>query len=669
MAYENLTVENFCGIHGELTSSLIASTTIGYAPDLLSTSKCLHGRYTAINYTEMEYPPPNSLRLHDCYLPDNEMISLASNTKPELPVLSYPPGLNLLNPAWKSCSVDVDYLGMIDPPRTLDKATAMAPSSTPSAAPASSAVPDQASATPAPSSKIQSSPNDPAQPTSALTPVQSAAPDSALHASSIDTPSKDPTNLNSDPLSQSPGGYISSNRDLGSPTGSSPTDDVASLAQSDHVKPQMSPKPSDSDVAESGSEPRSQSAPTISSQQLPASKAIEAASQTSDPTLGGIIASALGHAPDAAVNPPGSSIQGADSASELLFSSARPSSTSISQVLQVIPTQALAEGSIIKAEGPEATPADNHVGLKSSGGIVLGESILPTSVTVSDDVLASASFAIPADQIATVTRNPASGSLPAQSPVYTIADQVITVNPTAVLVAGQRLTPGSSGTIIAGTSVILGSSGDLIIGQKTIPLSRMAAPMESVTSAQVFTVGTQLITAPHSVSALSVASATVLAGGSIVATLAVTQESPTSSAQIFTDEMEPFSISVSVSATSRVSGTAMTDGSAIAANSLETSESGHIGSSNSGIPAVSFSPTVSIETPTGSESSPTKTPESTQSGTSLVGVSGTVSKGSARQSGQSTAHVRNNASGRCGNDLSIAVGIATVILFIMSVHS
>lgn len=312
------------------------------------------------------------------------MVSLASNTKPELPVLSYLPGLNLLNPAWKSCSVDADDLGMIDPPRTLDKATAMAPSSTPSAAPVPSAVPDQASATPAPSLKTQITQNNPPQSASILRPDQSAASDSAPHASSIDAPSKDPASLNSDPLSQTPRANPSSNQGTGSSTGSFSTEDVASNIPSDYIIPQGNPEPSDTGAVKSDSESKSQSASTIPSQQLPASAAIKATSQAPDPMLGGIIASALGHAPDAAVDPPRSSIQSAGSGSERLLPLAgTPSPTSINQALPIIPTQIFFGGSIIKAGGTEVTPVESPVGLQSSEGLVFGATSFPTSTTAS----------------------------------------------------------------------------------------------------------------------------------------------------------------------------------------------------------------------------------------------------------------------------------------------
>jgi len=131
------------------------NTTVAYRPEELSTSYCFHGGFSAINYTQMQYPLPNSLI--DCIEP-----GLGPSWKPESetdiigasPVFSYPDDLTLLVSSWKLCTLD-SIMGVLDPPHTLGPATAMAsvsPSS-PAAAPAAHITPANAPATPTPSAK------------------------------------------------------------------------------------------------------------------------------------------------------------------------------------------------------------------------------------------------------------------------------------------------------------------------------------------------------------------------------------------------------------------------------------------------------------------------------------------------------------------------------------
>ena len=121
------------------------NTTIPYKAEDLTTSTCFHGYYKAINYTELQYPPPPSA-MTGCADPGQpSWRAVDMNTQCQL---SYPPNLTLLRPSWYTCSVA--YIGGFDPPMVLGKATAMASVATPSshsAIPGAAALPTYAPAT------------------------------------------------------------------------------------------------------------------------------------------------------------------------------------------------------------------------------------------------------------------------------------------------------------------------------------------------------------------------------------------------------------------------------------------------------------------------------------------------------------------------------------------
>ncbi len=142
----------------ELTGS-IYNKTVAYRPDQLSTSICFHvdAAFEAINYTQLQYPPPNSLLTH-CVMPghgpDWTPASETDYVIAASPMFSYPQDVTLLVPTWKLCTL-TNIIGALDPPHTLGPATAMDPvsSSSPAAAPAAHITPTDAPATPTPSAK------------------------------------------------------------------------------------------------------------------------------------------------------------------------------------------------------------------------------------------------------------------------------------------------------------------------------------------------------------------------------------------------------------------------------------------------------------------------------------------------------------------------------------
>ena len=108
--------------------------TVGYPPEALSTSHCnmqysnTAQAYQAINYTMLEYPPPNSA-LTDCAHVSGVQDVGASYYNPSAsneatsPVFSIPGPMNWVDPLWSTC-IPVTY-GVFDPPRKLEKASNM----------------------------------------------------------------------------------------------------------------------------------------------------------------------------------------------------------------------------------------------------------------------------------------------------------------------------------------------------------------------------------------------------------------------------------------------------------------------------------------------------------------------------------------------------------------
>ena len=155
VVYENIRTYADYGITNTIIEGKGEYITAAYNAGDLSTSVCHWGRYKPLNYTEMQYPPPNSA-VKDCYDPhwihgdangDPTYIVPSGSFVKASPYLSYPTDITALKPAWTTCTAP--YMGPFDPPRTLNKATAMAPepSHTLPPAPGATAIPDEAPAT------------------------------------------------------------------------------------------------------------------------------------------------------------------------------------------------------------------------------------------------------------------------------------------------------------------------------------------------------------------------------------------------------------------------------------------------------------------------------------------------------------------------------------------
>ena len=97
-------------------------------------------------------------------------------------------------------------------------------------------------------------------------------------------------------------------------------------------------------------------------------------------------------------------------------------------------------------------------------------------------------------------------TLPTPGPsAYTLGGQTFTANPTAITIGDQILTPGAPAIAISGTPISLAASGILVIGTSNIALS----PPTSYAS--VFTIAGQVFTAAPS--GFAIAGTTISAGG------------------------------------------------------------------------------------------------------------------------------------------------------------
>lgn len=167
VAYRGLKASAAYNPFGEPLGSASHDVTVGYPPEALSTSHCNLAytmsaqQYQPINYTELQYPPPNSA-ITDCPhasgQPDvgGAIYNPSASNEATNAFFSIPGALNWVDPAWSTC-IPVTY-GVFDPPKALSKAVQMVPQTVAgasglvaeTAAPGSSATPAAAPVTVAP---------------------------------------------------------------------------------------------------------------------------------------------------------------------------------------------------------------------------------------------------------------------------------------------------------------------------------------------------------------------------------------------------------------------------------------------------------------------------------------------------------------------------------------
>ena len=147
-----------CVLTDAVRTGGLYNTLIAYPPEALSTQACtpltnsrdpfsFDSGFKAVNYTQMEQQT-DFCSERDYLTPGNPD---AWTSRPVPFWLSFPPGLSLIDPLWKSCKNFEP--GALDPPRTLDKATALVgpgPSQASTAAPGAKPTPSQVLATPTP---------------------------------------------------------------------------------------------------------------------------------------------------------------------------------------------------------------------------------------------------------------------------------------------------------------------------------------------------------------------------------------------------------------------------------------------------------------------------------------------------------------------------------------
>ena len=136
----------------------IHDVTVGYPPGAISTSHCnvqytnAAQAYQPINYTMLEFPPPNSAIIDCAHVSGvqdvgGSLYNPSASNEASNPFFSIPGPLNWVDPLWSSC-LPVTY-GVYDPPRILDKTSNMvAPTLVPVTTPAADTASPAAVVTP-----------------------------------------------------------------------------------------------------------------------------------------------------------------------------------------------------------------------------------------------------------------------------------------------------------------------------------------------------------------------------------------------------------------------------------------------------------------------------------------------------------------------------------------
>jgi len=482
VAYNGLAATSDClGFGTPPFGKLNYSTTIAYPPEALSTSQeseFFAGTrlYTAINYSQLQNP--TKVTSHGPFQGSTAQV-----------YFSLPSDLSLVDPAWKGCFPD-EY-GAFDPPRTLEKATALVSQDpgaqpSPNAAPASSLAPAQAPAT------VTSDPKDPQGDPShksspALDPTQ---PDPNPSAKQTSVPSATPQRV--EPSS----GYH-----VGSPINS------AAGAASD--------PPASTNMPGKGS---TQGAP-IAGFTIPAGSQATVAGHVLLPftSSGGVFSSVYALPSGGGTGSSSNTLAG-----PLLFagqSIVRASSGGIIVgSFTVVPGSSLIiSGHTVSAGSSTAFIDGSANALPSSVGEVLHQSsnVQVTAAPNGDGILSAGGS--PVTLSGTVYSKLSDGGIVASTPgvnlpttsraVVQIAGTSFTALPTGFAINGQSVAEGGSAVTVDGTVVSLGPSG-LQIGSSTVPWTAEEA------SQSVFQVGGTAFTAAST--GLMLAGHTLAEGGSAV---------------------------------------------------------------------------------------------------------------------------------------------------------
>ena len=521
VAYEDLGA-TYDYIRYSMTQSTgkLYDTTLAYRPDALSTFACFneYGDYQPINYTKLQYPPPHSA-FTDCYFEDgwggnpNE----ATYSVGASPLFSILPDLTKLVPSWSYCRVDA-LDGVMDPPRTLNKATATVPitNTPPTAAPAAPVPPANAPPTSTPLPKVppqhdppdtdpsntngQSDSNEPSVIDPAQSPSNQNDPPGG-HPSGNDPSNNKPSNnnpsnnnpsnndpSNSDPSAQEPDGDKapvpndppSNNAAANQPSNNDPS---VSSPPGSNLSPANNPSSNDlpsGDNAPGHSASIGQSSPVSVAggdqpnmppqdlpNQGPPNGGSKGADTEQDPGLGALIANAFNNAPSPNQDHPDPIPQSG------------PTPMTVGGEI-FTPTLAgfAIHGTSISAGGPGVVVDGTSISLQSSGSsLVIGSN--------------------------TVKFNPLQTPPPK---AMTVGGQVLTPIPTGFIIDGTTISPGSAGMTIAGTAVSLLPSGTgVVIGSSTVNLATQTTTQNAII------VGNQIFT-PNPTGVL-IDGTTLIAGG------------------------------------------------------------------------------------------------------------------------------------------------------------
>ena len=215
-----------------------------YEPDALSTravcNTAIPNVTRAINYTELQY----GITTYDYATCPIHTLLWSPHTQ-----LVWPAGLTegtVLDPSWRTCTPI--QIGVFDPPRTLNKATAMAPegpfpAKPPVPAPAAQITPANAPATPTPNSKGPT--NNAPQP---APPIPPADPGPNFEPKETGVPGPQGPPLSSDPTNNRPASGESHGADP--PSDSTPQNDTpqtktpsaTACPSTTHIRPKRKPQ-------------------------------------------------------------------------------------------------------------------------------------------------------------------------------------------------------------------------------------------------------------------------------------------------------------------------------------------------------------------------------------------------------------------------------------------
>lgn len=291
VAFYSLSATDDCGLRG----NNIKSTMLAFAPGELSTVQghlwgggVQEQKTKVFNFADLPCPP-YEVMYDDWYKP--------APGEPYRPLIALPEKVRDLDPWWSACT-DAFYFTGLDPPRTLEKATAMVTPVSPAANPDPAITPDPAQ--PVPALPVQTNAGQPAK--AADDPSDNKSPNGGVPPKQADPQQGDASKDPADPPAVDPG----TNKDANSPA----------TPQHDDKDPQQGtdPKANDSgsnDAGTSGSGPNRSGSNDSGSKNPGASESGSKGSESSDPGHNDSNAHNLGPN-DSGSNNPGSSNPGAN---------------------------------------------------------------------------------------------------------------------------------------------------------------------------------------------------------------------------------------------------------------------------------------------------------------------------------------------------------------------